>query len=194
MIEDFDIPEKSSKNFIDMLFTGDIRGFANELSNYLASCTSSHDFPRESNYHTFMLGLVAHLTAVYIILSNTEAGDGRADLIFIPKDKTKSEALIIELKHIKEAKLFEREAKNAIKQINDKRYAANILQHEYIHKVNCIGIVFHKKKSHVLAGKIFFVKDLFPPGAEKNQSSILVQKVKVLDLEKKKNIQLTRSQ
>ena len=114
MQENFKITDEDNTNFIEILFAGNIVGFANQLSIYLASCASCHDFPRESNYHTFMLGLVAHLTDDYFILSNMEAGDGRADLIFIPKDIKKSEALIIELKHVKKEKLFKREAKQAI--------------------------------------------------------------------------------
>jgi hypothetical protein len=179
MREDFKITDNSSTHFIEMLFTGNTVGFANQLSIYLASCASYHDFPRESNYHTFMLGLVAHLSNVYSILSNTEAGDGRADLIFIPKDTTKNEALIIELKHVKEEKLFKREAKNAIQQINDQRYAARLVDCSHIETVHCIGIVFHKKKFHVLAGKMFEIAELYP-GSRDQRSSLMTRK-RVLD-------------
>lgn len=176
MRENFKLTDEENTHFIDMLFDNKTDAFANQLRIYLSNCASYHDFPRESNYHTFMLGLVAHLRNDYFILSNTEAGDGRADLIFIPKALNKSEALIIELKHVKNEKLFQYEAKKAIQQINDQNYAARLIDYVHIDSVHCIGIAFYKKQSHVLAGKTFEIAELFPGSRKKRSLSLFEDK------------------
>jgi hypothetical protein len=77
----------------------------------------------ECFYHGFLLGLVYQFSATYIILSNREAGDGRADIILLPKDAQKGlKGIILELKQTQDSSQLEKIAEAAYQQIGEKQY------------------------------------------------------------------------
>lgn len=132
--------------FLEDLTSGRIAEFTKKLRHYLLVHGSFYDFKDESNYHTFLLGLLCSLSPDYWIHSNAETGFGRADLILVPKDTAKSFAIIIELKHEKKAKPSKKLATAALKQIDTRQYAAFIAQHRAIEKTLKIGLVFNGKQ------------------------------------------------
>ena len=121
-------------SFIQSLLDEDIEKFTKELSDYLIFTSSYHDFgnqEKEKSYHLFFLGLIASLNDTHIIHSNR----GRYDVLLIPKCKSKHVAFVIEFKQSKNVNDLENLSKNAIKQIDENLYLAEIHQYEQIKSV-----------------------------------------------------------
>lgn len=106
----------------------------------------------ENFYHGFVLGILAILIDThdiqYNIKSNREAGNDRADVLIIPKDKSKT-GIIIEFKKSDSTDSLMHSAETALKQIEEKRYAAE-LNSLGINQVISIGISFYGKDCAVL--------------------------------------------
>lgn len=82
----------------------------------------------ENFYHGLVLGLIVSLRDRYRIVSNRESGRGRYDIAMYPLQEN-TDAFIMEFKvqdRKKETDL-EQTAKNALQQIEDKNYAADLL-------------------------------------------------------------------
>jgi hypothetical protein len=84
----------------------------------------------ERFYHGFVLGLLADRVRTHILKSNRESGFGRYDVILEPKNPNDT-AVIMEFKvrnARKGEKTLEDTAQNALKQIEEKHYDADLLQ------------------------------------------------------------------
>ena len=108
------------------LFIGDISIFGRKLQTIAETIFSYYDTKGakpECFYHGFLLGLVYQFSAAYFILSNREAGDGRADIILLPKEaKRKLDGIILELKQTQKVSQLEKSAEEAYQQIEEKQY------------------------------------------------------------------------
>lgn len=83
----------------------------------------------ERFYHGFVLGLMVDRAEDYLLRSNRESGFGRYDVVMEPKNP-KNPAVIMEFKVLDaehEEKTLEDTAANALKQIEEKRYDADLL-------------------------------------------------------------------
>jgi len=81
----------------------------------------------ERFYHGFVLGLMVDLKKRYVITSNRESGFGRYDIILEPITD-KDAAIIIEFKVRKKRENSLKETlQNALKQIEEKRYEADLI-------------------------------------------------------------------
>ena len=101
--------------------------FAQSYADMLLSLPSYHDLKDENSYHVLFLGMCAWLSNEYDIISNREEGKGRCDIIL----KAKKEGLasyVLEFKYLKEAdtERLEESAKEAVLQIKEKRYDAEL--------------------------------------------------------------------
>ena len=101
--------------------------FAESYADMLQSLPSYHDLKDENSYHVLFLGMCAWLSNEYDIISNREEGKGRCDIIL----KAKKEGLasyVLEFKYLKEAdtERLEESAKEAVLQIKEKRYDAEL--------------------------------------------------------------------
>ena len=101
--------------------------FAQSYADMLQSLPSYHDLKDENSYHVLFLGMCAWLSNEYDIISNREEGKGRCDIIL----KAKKESLpsyVLEFKYLKEAdaERLEESAKEAVLQIKEKRYDAEL--------------------------------------------------------------------
>jgi hypothetical protein len=76
-----------------------------------------------------------------MIDSNKEAGDGRADLLLIPKKEGK-QGIILEFKVCKSEKDLEKIANVALAQIQEQDYTSKFPQGM---QILCIGMAFFKK-------------------------------------------------
>jgi hypothetical protein len=136
-------------SFLNNLVSGNVDGFIQDLASYMISVPSYFDFPFESNYHTFLLGLVASLEETHDVHSNRESGLGRFDLTLVPRDTDENLGLIIEFK--KEGvgnsrESYEKLADRGLKQIKDKGYDRALGRIPHIKKILKICVVFYGKE------------------------------------------------
>ena len=140
------------------LFEGDAETVENSLNGLLAKYVSIRDFsvnaPKENYYHGFMKGLLVNGTS-YIEehKSNTEAGDGYADLILLSSGK--NAIAVLELK-IASGELDDRISisEKAIEQIIKTKYADRFMTNKTIKSVYAFGICFYKKNCSVVCKKL----------------------------------------
>ena len=94
----------------------------------VAKSASDADDP-ERFYHGFVLGLIVDLDGRFVITSNKESGFGRYDVMLKPVDREKDNAYIIEFKvhKPKKEKDLEVTVANALAQIEEKKYEAQLL-------------------------------------------------------------------
>ncbi len=122
-------------DFIMALLSGDTEEM-NEYMNRVALRTfSSFDTGRgvmgaepERFYHGFVLGLLVDLEGRYRITSNRESGFGRYDVMLMPGEPEKDDAIILEFKvknPRKEASL-EETVQSALAQIRERRYSEEL--------------------------------------------------------------------
>ncbi len=133
---------------LSLLAEGRVKEFEKSIERFLKMAASVHDYAHqpEAFYHGFMLALCVALTEHYYILLNHETGFGRADLIIIPKDMKKSQAVILEFKIGLEAETLEARAAEGLKQIDEKEYASILHQYQYITSVLKVGMAFDGKR------------------------------------------------
>lgn len=128
---------------LEDLYKGEIEKFKYKFKELYISAISYHDTgDNEKYYHHFMLGLLLTLGDKYIITSNRESGYGRYDIALEPKDK-KNFGLIFEFK-IGDKNSIEDKAKEALKQINEKKYDIS-MKNNGVSKVIKIGMAFGGK-------------------------------------------------
>ena len=103
---------------------------------------------RENFYHGMLLGILSYKED-WIVRSNRESGDGFSDIL-ITIDGTDT-GIVIEVKYAEDGS-EEKECRDALKQIADKRYEASFRQ-EGVHKIINYGIACNKKKCRVMMEK-----------------------------------------
>lgn len=118
--------------------TGRMEAFINQQ---LAYSISYYD-ETENFYHGYLLGILGGMQG-YRIWSNREQGLGRPDILLRPHDPQKP-AFIIEIKRVKKAAERSRACQEALDQIRDRRYAAELISDGY-EKIMCYGISFWEK-------------------------------------------------
>lgn len=134
------------------LVQGNISEFQAGLQDYIRTSGSYFDFNThtpEAVYHAFMLGLVVGLRNDYIIQSNREAGSGRCDLVMIPKDPVKHNAMILEFKRTDDPKALAQTAQDAVNQILKNDYGALLASHA-VKNMRALGIAFAAGTVHVV--------------------------------------------
>src|SRR6056297_1221700 len=112
----------------DSLTHGDGEQFCEELKDFVMGTLSYYDIKSEpeNTYHMILLGMFAHLTGGYWILSNCESGKGRFDICLKAKDKKDYSAVIeIKPKGTREA------AEEGMDQIEDKMYVRDLESEGY---------------------------------------------------------------
>lgn len=125
------------------LFLGNLDSFVNKFKKMYITAISYHDTgDSEKYYHHFMLGLLLTLGDKYIIKSNRESGYGRYDIALEPKDKS-NYGLIFEFK-IGDKNSLEEKAKEALNQINEKKYDVE-MKNNGVSKIIKIGMAFSGK-------------------------------------------------
>src|SRR5262249_37086317 len=90
------------ESLYDAISTGNGLKFAELLQEFVQNSMSAFDIPAtepEKSYHLFVLGLLVILSDCYEVKSNRESGDGRYDIMLIPRDKHKR-GIVIEFKKV----------------------------------------------------------------------------------------------
>ncbi len=123
--------------FVCAMFSGDVRSMNHYMNRVALNTFSYFDTGNKPSgkeperfYHGFVLGLLVDKAENYLVKSNRESGFGRYDVVMEPKD-IKDAAVIMEFKVFDSQdgeKSLEDTAKNALKQINEKKYDTDLLQ------------------------------------------------------------------
>ena len=107
------------------LYSGNREKLKSSLEKLLLQSVSYYDVAKESFYHGFLLGLCAVMDNRYEITSNRESGDGRFDICLKPRALILP-GILIELKAADSQKGLKELAKDAVNQIESKRYSAGL--------------------------------------------------------------------
>ncbi|HBY21593.1 MAG: hypothetical protein A2Y24_05320 [Clostridiales bacterium GWE2_32_10] len=134
---------------LEELTQGKIEDFIESFSQLILENMSSYDATgkeAEKYYHVFCLGLFVKLKNKYYVKSELETGIGRSDVILIPKDN-KKRGIILEFKKARYRKTIEEAAKEAINQIEEKKYETVLKEHG-VEEIVKLGIGFKGKECY----------------------------------------------
>ena len=121
--------------------------FEKYFQEIVLKSTSNWDTSKEAFYHGLSLGMLSYLDNDYYVTSNFEAGFGRYDVVLEPKNRN-DRAFILEFKVAEAENKLEKLSKEAIKQIEEKKYDINLKSKE-IKEITSVGIAFYGKKLKV---------------------------------------------
>ncbi|MEN9360433.1 MAG: hypothetical protein RL095_1968 [Verrucomicrobiota bacterium] len=117
------------------------------LKSYFKGCASYFDLGKipETFVHGLFFGICAQLRDDFLISSNPETGEGRADLLMIPRDpNSRLTAKVIEFKIAQDSQSLETALAEAFQQIEDRDYSAK-LREAQCSKLVKIGIAVKSK-------------------------------------------------
>ena len=131
---------------MESLIENKIEDYEENLQEVLLASVSYNDTKKgnEAFYHGLIMGMGLYLEGEYITKSNIESGLGRYDFLIEPKNKSKR-AFIMEFKSTDSIEKLEEVSKEALKQIEDKKYDISLKQNG-IKEITYIGIAFCRKQ------------------------------------------------
>ncbi len=142
---------------LDALLREDMAGFEKHLSHYVLKTISYHDLSgpaagqgkhrtntTEALYHMLFLGMLMSKQAHYEISSNRESGEGRYDVVLLPKNHQEA-AYIFEFKRTTPRDL-ETAAGRALQQIKDRQYSTALVLPPDVKRLIFVGIAFSGKR------------------------------------------------
>ena len=120
--------------------------YEERLQEILLTSVSYNDTKKgnEAFYHGLIMGMGLYLEGEYITKSNIESGLGRYDFVIEPKNKTKR-AFIMEFKATDSVENLEEISKEALRQIEDKKYDISLKQNG-VKDITYMGIAFCGKQ------------------------------------------------
>ena len=116
---------------------------ARKILNDILFCSISYYDGKEDFYHGFMMGMLQG----YPIKSNRESGNGRFDIIIIPRDFD-SQGIVIECKKANSLKELKKKSQEAALQIEKKGYIEGYMSDGYTNFIG-YGIAFYKKSCYI---------------------------------------------
>ena len=143
------VKETTTYRLNNALLTRDSIALQKLLSQFLLETISYYDTLKENYYHGLLLGMSVIFSESYYTYSNRESGEGRYDIMLMPK-LTDMPGIIIEVKAAGSAS--EQELKKlslaALKQIEDKKYDTELLRNK-VRTVYKYGIAFCGKRVEI---------------------------------------------
>ena len=161
LIKNWFVKQKRAYNeFVAALLKADVKLmniYMNQITSRIISYFDSGNSPSvnepERFYHGLVLGLLVELRDRYTVKSNRESGYGRYDIMLEPKDALNDDGIIIEFKVLddSEEKTLHDTANNAIKQITDMNYAAELMEKGLpAERIHFYGFAFQGKNVLIL--------------------------------------------
>lgn len=161
LIKNWFVKQKRAYNeFVAALLKADVKLmniYMNQITSRIISYFDSGNSPSvnepERFYHGLVLGLLVELRDRYTVKSNRESGYGRYDIMLEPKDALNDDGIIIEFKVLddSEEKTLHDTANNAIKQITDMNYAAELMEKGLLaERIHFYGFAFQGKNVLIL--------------------------------------------
>ena len=138
---------------MESLIENKIEDYEENLQEILLTSVSYNDTKKgnEAFYHGLIMGMGLYLEGDYITKSNIESGLGKYDFLIEPKNKNKR-AYIMEFKSTNNVERLEEVSKEALQQIEDKKYDISLKQNG-IKEITYIGIAFCGKKIKISYSK-----------------------------------------
>lgn len=147
------VEQITADKIAESLYALDFKKLQEGIKEYMDKSVSFYDSGAEGFYHGLALGLLALMDNHYKIKSNRESGDGRYDICLIPRAVIYP-GVILELKS--ENGLDDKELDSlsleALRQIDDKRYDAEMLQ-DGVKNIIKLGIAFSGKRVKIASEK-----------------------------------------
>ena len=139
---------QKAARILECIFNADPKQLRLAINDALAKFISFRDIstsaPKEYYYHGFLNGVFSTQTEHLMnYVSNPEAGNGYADIIFLSKDSLLG--VVLELKYTADGNELVPTAKVALKQIEEKRYVEVFKKNGITEKVYAFGISFNQK-------------------------------------------------
>ena len=133
-------------DLMEALTENRIEDYEESLQEILLTSVSYNDSKKgnEAFYHGLIMGMGLYLEGEYITKSNIESGLGRYDFLIEPKNKSKR-AFIMEFKSTDSVEKLEEVSKEALKQIEGKKYDISLKQNG-VKEITYIGIAFCGKE------------------------------------------------
>ena len=135
----------SRDDLFNAMLKGDVDKFKSILADWLQRSISYYD-TKENFYHGFLVGLLSGFDN-YSVKSNRETGNGRSD-IFVLERRERELAVVIEIKVASKFNDMSTKCDEALKQIEDKNYEAELKNDGY-QKVMKYGVAFYDKSCKV---------------------------------------------
>ena len=135
----------SRDDLFNAMLKGETETFEDILFDWLQRSISYYD-TKENFYHGFLLGLLSGFDN-YSVKSNRETGNGRSD-IFVLENRRRKLAIVIEIKVAIKFNDMDTRCDEALKQIEDKNYEAELKNDGY-QKVMKYGVAFYDKSCKV---------------------------------------------
>jgi len=136
------IGQTDMSSFFQAIDHEDCEGMSDFISNQLLDTISFFDYA-ENYYHGFLVGLLK-ASKKYLVSSNRESGMGRTDIL-LRTPSVRGNAVIIELKTAARFQEMEKKCQEALQQIEEKNYEAELRKEGYSH-IAKFGICFYKKE------------------------------------------------
>ncbi len=147
-----ELGSRPTQELLRGLIEADTELFSERLAELVAATLNYYDTAGknpERVYHTFVLGLLAHLSDRYVIRSNREAGMGRSDVMLLPK-RAGDRGVIMEFKTAQSPDQLEAALDAAHAQMQARHYASELVS-AGVSKYSEIGVAFCGKQVAVRA-------------------------------------------
>lgn len=148
----------NTQELLTALIEGDTPLFGERLGELVCSILSYYDTAGkapERVYHTFVLGLLAHLTYRFTIRSNRESGMGRYDVMLLPKDP-RDRGIVMEFKTAESPETIDDALSEAL---------AQMARRQYVKELKDAGVTVTSEIAVAFSGKVVEVRARHQPEA-----------------------------